>query len=44
MTEDRKPETPGMAEASAKFEHEAEAPASEDQKDISRMLLGRVVI
>ncbi len=32
------PATPGKAEASAKPEHEAEVPASEDQKDIRRVL------
>ena len=29
MIEDRKTETPGLAEASAKFEHEAEAPVED---------------
>ncbi len=39
MTDKLKPPaSPGMAEASAKFEHEAEAPVSEDQNDIRRVL------
>ena len=38
MTEDRKPETPSKAEASAKFEPEAKPSAPEDQEDIRRVL------
>ena len=34
MTEDRKPETPGMADISAKFEQEAEAAARNVQDAI----------